>query len=951
MSEHTITRLFVEECLNAPVVGSLDEVPFEHQTEGTLVYATNEGDHSGFYVYDGDQFREIVSEEGDQIVLSDIVAMNVRVDEMTASVELSIPVVESAIEEYTTRGSVAYFTGGSGYDQGTHKYEDGEYRRFAPSSESSVIDQDDVSVTDLTTRRGDATIGFTVPIISSFDSVSPGAANAGSMLYCQGNGDADAGLYMHDGSGFEQFVVDGEVRSASGGVFSTTIPAGVLESGETSRVPLYIPDNRDVELHRLGVHDISNNEDDSLVARVRQASDGEILYSTSANRESNSPLVRRRGGETLFIEVHNGTDSSVSASAECTITMTEAMNGSTLEIESRTSDTLQYEVSTNGDMKPLPGFDTQNDSITRGDGGATLTGSMSGSGNFDRVEFTGDLSGWSANLPDTEYTVRVDGTAMNTNDWTPVGSGDDGTDGGTSDPVDSEEHEVLIRFDADAPQVTEYSFTVEGTIEKVTTGTWNANSPDTVTDNGDGTMTLDGTGGNGGGDSYIYTGTPISHNIDTDLITLMVDGKITDPDVWVGDKEPQFSGIRDLPSWFSYDTVVNMGDVGADQTGSQDVSGLIEQHADNNTLLEFPDGVYRVDGLSLSGLNDFGMIAEEGATPALRPGNVSSRNWISITSSRDIAMHGIHYDWSGRAGRTYMSLSGDLSIDNLNVEGRIRRHDGNGMFMRVDMDSGARADITNSKWVGPKPGDGDNAVGFYCGRNHAGETHFTNVHLENFSNNAIYASDPGRSSGSGGTVHVENSTFKNNNVAGVRMGGPGSTCRNSTFIFDGDVPGHGTGINPRGVRIRNGHSVTVEDCDFVYTSNAYETSYGTGAIKFHKDGGSATVRNCRVQLDIDIPAVNAPNPNLGTNRVSIENLNVTGSADGGSAVRIVNRDGSYVERSCIEQTGSNRDGIRFESSSNNTVSDTTINVTGTATVGTDSETNITYSGSCPAPEW
>jgi hypothetical protein len=56
---------------------------------------------------------------------------------------------------------------------------------------------------------------------------------------------------------------------------------------------------------------------------------------------------------------------------------------------------------------------------------------------------------------------------------------------------------------------------VEGSVSKRTTaGDLSAEGNDTITDNGDGTMTVSGTAGNGYGDSYLVDGTVLSMQID-----------------------------------------------------------------------------------------------------------------------------------------------------------------------------------------------------------------------------------------------------------------------------------------------------------------------------------------------------------------------------------------------------------------------------------------------------
>ncbi|MFC7079036.1 hypothetical protein [Halorussus caseinilyticus] len=90
-------------------------------------------------------------------------------------------------------------------------------------------------------------------------------------------------------------------------------------------------------------------------------------------------------------------------------------------------------------------------------------------------------------------------------------------------------HHAGYPFELVADSGTEgltYEFTVEGNVVKNTSaGDNSAEGNDSVTDNGDGTVTVSGAGGSGYGDAYYVDGTITSMKIDDSKWTLRYDGQ------------------------------------------------------------------------------------------------------------------------------------------------------------------------------------------------------------------------------------------------------------------------------------------------------------------------------------------------------------------------------------------------------------------------------------------
>jgi hypothetical protein len=129
-------------------------------------------------------------------------------------------------------------------------------------------------------------------------------------------------------------------------------------------------------------------------------------------------------------------------------------------------------------------------------------------------------------------TDRVPDGAPMTAEEAAGGTSSGGSSGSTTEPGDGESDDSeasgtqLDLVAADGTSNVSYEFTVEGSVQKRTSAGDNAaEDNDSVTDNGDGTVTVSGVSGNGYGDSFLVDGTVTSMNLNEDEWTIRYDGQ------------------------------------------------------------------------------------------------------------------------------------------------------------------------------------------------------------------------------------------------------------------------------------------------------------------------------------------------------------------------------------------------------------------------------------------
>ena len=240
---------------------------------------------------------------------------------------------------------------------------------------------------------------------------------------------------------------------------------------------------------------------------------------------------------------------------------------------------------------------------------------------------------------------------------------------------------------------------------------------------------------------------------------------------------------------------------------------------------------------------------------------------------------------------------------------------------------------------------GNGRSGIWVGIATKGTITFRDCHIEEFGSNGCYTSR------TYGVVQYEGGTYRNNDNNQIRLGSENSYIDGAILEVDTDeseAPNPEQGLNYRGVRIEMGHNytpvdVSIRNCDISVRS----TPHTSGGIVAQSTAGHFEVENTRIAIDPDnVRAVFAYKPDGGAydppaepHSAILRDVSITGEAGGEEAVRIIDRPDSTIENCCIQQTGTDRDGVVLIGSSNSAIHDTVIDVTGTP-VGRDNSSGV-----------
>lgn len=402
-----------------------------------------------------------------------------------------------------------------------------------------------------------------------------------------------------------------------------------------------------------------------------------------------------------------------------------------------------------------------------------------------------------------------------------------------------------------------------------------------------------------------------------------------------------------------FDRIVNaVDDLGADPTGEDRIDSILEDELTDGTLIVFPEGEYLTGDVSLGG-EDVGIIAAKDADPVFVPAEPESELGETLWSYGDnggLLLQGLDFDYTeeGYGNRLNITPDGPFSICDIDLLGAFP-DDTKGF--RVDVrDENAEGLLQDAVMTGGPEESTFDWNGIYVGNEHSGTVTIKDCVVANGSNNGLYASSPGSDDGGNGPVRVIGGLYKNNNIAGVRIGSSDSVVRGVDIVVDSEVPEY-NGRNARGVRIRDRRGQVIEDVNIFYGEDA---TTGSGGVSIHSETGNATIRDVRIEMNADgMAAIRGKSPDVGGELgLNIENVDITGSAAGGSAFDISDRPETTVRDSCVHQTGDDRDGIELNRSDDSEVSNTAIEVTGSAIVDDDSSvstSNISDSAECESP--
>jgi len=350
--------------------------------------------------------------------------------------------------------------------------------------------------------------------------------------------------------------------------------------------------------------------------------------------------------------------------------------------------------------------------------------------------------------------------------------------------------------------------------------------------------------------------------------------------------------------------IIDVTEAGADRTGTRPVGDVLSEVTRDGRLLYFPPGVYRMEEpFTVSGDQRVGLLGDEAVIkpPQGFDGALLALGYPEPLS--ELFVRGFTFDFSAEntGARPILAVADDrVELRGVRVEGvvdvlqdqvrlDVTAPDGQGIVEQLQLPDGSSV---------------EGVTGCEVGENNHGDISFVDCHIEGFPDNGLYADPPE------GSVTVDGGFYRNNGVAGIRIETSGSSVVRGAHVVCDDADA--TGQNMRGIRLRAGESLLVEDSLVELLS----VPSSDGAITFHSELESATVRNSRLHVDADgVNALRVKSPTAGASTATrsgpfrCENVLITGNAAGGAAVRASNRNDCTLHGLCIHQPGYDRDGI------------------------------------------
>ncbi|QLD87133.1 twin-arginine translocation signal domain-containing protein [Natronomonas halophila] len=374
-----------------------------------------------------------------------------------------------------------------------------------------------------------------------------------------------------------------------------------------------------------------------------------------------------------------------------------------------------------------------------------------------------------------------------------------------------------------------------------------------------------------------------------------------------------------------FDTVVNAVEAGADPDGNEPINFLFEEYDDDSTLFVFQSGTYEMEPFQIADRTQVGLVKSGDERPRFVPTEGGCRGghpYVFFNGVGDLLLEDIRFDFrdTDSGGPLHFYLEGESTIRNVTYEGSCENQLG---IVRIDVnDPDGSALVENFHSVNIR---GDKKItGMYVSDNHSGELTFRDCQVNGFSDNGLYASAPGAPNGGDGLVNVIGGTYRNNNIANVRLGSTGAKAQDVTVVVDGETTGWGQ-LNARGIRLRNKSGQRIDNCEISFEADAADSF---GAVVIHGSNGGGTVTDTDIRLDRDdVPAVRAFPPKDEPDQTPVfDGVSITGDAGSGVIAEIAGRDGTVFRNCTIEQSGADRRGFLFRDSQNCRIVDSSIAV-------------------------
>lgn len=377
---------------------------------------------------------------------------------------------------------------------------------------------------------------------------------------------------------------------------------------------------------------------------------------------------------------------------------------------------------------------------------------------------------------------------------------------------------------------------------------------------------------------------------------------------------PEADAERTYPHADRFETVVDVAARGGDPDGEEPINDVLESNLADDTLFFFPEGTYRIADLFVVQHHDnVGLVGPE-ATLAPRAGQIG--DWLVASDVSRLLLEGltVSNEADQTAVRTKVHVSGGENVvRDVSIVGfqdvPTRTH---GFTLQVDgADTELRLDGVDLS-DGARNGTGV----FVHPSTDPGTLRLLDCRIENWYEQGLYGSSHG------GPMYVIGGRYANNGKAQVRVGGgavdtPG-VVRDVTVRMTDPQPAEDKG-NVWGIWLHEGVGTVVENCDVAVT--ALSEAGSSGAVVIGAEQGTTTIRDTAIRVDDSTFAIAATSPKEEGFvipsmarppqdwTVTVENVEITGSADEDVGIWLVDRPGAQLRDVTVDQGGADRDGI------------------------------------------
>jgi len=393
-----------------------------------------------------------------------------------------------------------------------------------------------------------------------------------------------------------------------------------------------------------------------------------------------------------------------------------------------------------------------------------------------------------------------------------------------------------------------------------------------------------------------------------------------------------------------FGTIRDVTDHGIDASGSQPIDETFHELVDDDTLLRFPSGSYRVDELRVEDVTNFGMVGDDAR---LVLGQQGRAIFLGCRRVSDLLVAGFTVDATATDTVGWCDVrctGGDNVVRDYTLEGFgdvQERTNGFTLMVegsetsleldRVDLSDGAVNGAAT--FVFPRRE-------FYEPSREAGSITFRDCVMSGWGKEGLYGS------AHEGPIRVIGGEYANNAIVQVRVGGGGSDNRavvRDVSVTVDQVPDYMPEYNTllRGIWLKEGDRALVENCD-VTVRNVSEGDT-PGGIIVNDQFGRATIRDCSVTVDgVSRPALVVERPTdrfrpdympsmdaLPTEwAVTVENLTVDGASPDSESVRIGFRDDCTIRGLDVEKAGGGGAGLELLGVTSCTIEDASVRTSG-----------------------